>query len=335
MNAQDIITKMDGEEISAKIFEISIDNVQYKRFNNESGPTYTLSKSEIYSIKYENGDKDSWRTLPAKRLSIRLTPTDASPKSKTEREVAKKTPERPKTQTAPKTVIDENNPTIAIAIITKMDGEEIPAKIFEVEDTEVKYKRISNESGPILTLFKSEIYMINYGSGKVMIFNDKPEAIFSLEQSNSEELDAEKSYRHKSPAAAFWLSFLYPGIGQFYNGQAGKGIVMSVLSTASLVGIFTTYTSAIDSYDKSGNFKNANGELFIISSAAMFGTWLWSIIDAPVSAKAINRRNAALSWNMENGNRLSLHPDIVYTSPLKGVNNYHAPAYGVSLKLDF
>jgi hypothetical protein len=57
-NAQDIITKKNGDEIKAKVLEIGVKEVKYKRFGNESGPTYTLSKSEIFLIKYENGDKD-------------------------------------------------------------------------------------------------------------------------------------------------------------------------------------------------------------------------------------------------------------------------------------
>jgi opacity protein-like surface antigen len=56
--SQDVITKKNGDEIRAKVVEIGSTDVKYKRFGNETGPTYTLSKSEIFMIKYENGDKD-------------------------------------------------------------------------------------------------------------------------------------------------------------------------------------------------------------------------------------------------------------------------------------
>jgi hypothetical protein len=52
-NAQDVITKKNGDEIKAKVVEIGTDEVKYKRFGNESGPSYTLPKSEIFMIKYE------------------------------------------------------------------------------------------------------------------------------------------------------------------------------------------------------------------------------------------------------------------------------------------
>jgi hypothetical protein len=59
--AQDIITLRSGEEIKAKVQEIGTDNVKYKKYDNLSGPIYTLMKSEIFMIKYENGDKDIFK----------------------------------------------------------------------------------------------------------------------------------------------------------------------------------------------------------------------------------------------------------------------------------
>jgi hypothetical protein len=56
--AQDIITLKNGEEIKAKVQELGLDNVKYKKYENQAGPTYTLMKSNIFMIKYENGDKD-------------------------------------------------------------------------------------------------------------------------------------------------------------------------------------------------------------------------------------------------------------------------------------
>jgi len=58
---------------------------------------------------------------------------------------------------------------------------------------------------------------------------------------------------YKNPFVAFLLSFIFPGGGQFYNGHAGKGIL--VLLTFWLFGI----------------------------------TYIWSLFDAPLSAQRINR----------------------------------------------
>ena len=55
--SQDILTKKDGTEIQVKITEIGIDEVKYTRFGSTS-PIYTLLKSEIFMIKYEDGSKE-------------------------------------------------------------------------------------------------------------------------------------------------------------------------------------------------------------------------------------------------------------------------------------
>jgi hypothetical protein len=56
LNAQDVITLKNGNEIRAKVLEIGINEVKYKQSANQSGPTYTLNKSDIFRIKFENGD---------------------------------------------------------------------------------------------------------------------------------------------------------------------------------------------------------------------------------------------------------------------------------------
>ena len=56
--AQDIITKKIDGTITAKIIEISKKEVKYKKFDNLTGPTFTIDLSEITMIQYENGTKD-------------------------------------------------------------------------------------------------------------------------------------------------------------------------------------------------------------------------------------------------------------------------------------
>jgi len=51
------------------------------------------------------------------------------------------------------------------------DGEEIEAKVMEIHDNKIDYKRYSNPTGPTYHLNKSEIFMIKYASGDKDIFN--------------------------------------------------------------------------------------------------------------------------------------------------------------------
>lgn len=58
LQAQDLIMKIDGDEIKAKVLEIGDSEIKYKRFDNEDGPSYSISKSEVFVIKYANGTKE-------------------------------------------------------------------------------------------------------------------------------------------------------------------------------------------------------------------------------------------------------------------------------------
>lgn len=56
--AQDIITKHNGEEIQVKVINVNDKEINYIKWSNMNGPTYTVPVSEVFMIKYENGEKD-------------------------------------------------------------------------------------------------------------------------------------------------------------------------------------------------------------------------------------------------------------------------------------
>ena len=58
VDAQDVIVKKDGSAILSKVLEVNTSDIKYKKFSNLDGPTYSIIKSEIMSINYENGEKD-------------------------------------------------------------------------------------------------------------------------------------------------------------------------------------------------------------------------------------------------------------------------------------
>ena len=55
---QDVILLKDGSEIKAKVTEIGVQEIKYKKFDNLEGPVYTLKKSDVFMITYENGQKE-------------------------------------------------------------------------------------------------------------------------------------------------------------------------------------------------------------------------------------------------------------------------------------
>jgi hypothetical protein len=67
--AQDIITLKSGDEIKALVQEVGTDDVKYKQYDNAGSPAYTLRKTDIFMIKYANGERvvftDAVATSPA------------------------------------------------------------------------------------------------------------------------------------------------------------------------------------------------------------------------------------------------------------------------------
>ena len=68
-NAQDIITKKNGEKIIGKVLEISLTELKYKNFNNLEGPVNSILKSDVVFIKYENGNSQLFRDDKPKNLA--------------------------------------------------------------------------------------------------------------------------------------------------------------------------------------------------------------------------------------------------------------------------
>ncbi len=59
---QDKVYKKGGEIIDAKVIELGTDEVKYKLFNDQNGPTYSLDKDRIIKIVYENGRIESYQS---------------------------------------------------------------------------------------------------------------------------------------------------------------------------------------------------------------------------------------------------------------------------------
>jgi len=92
--AQDIIVTKDARRINAKVTEVNVDNVRYKNFDNQDGPVYTLLKSDIASIVYQNGQVETFVTERANKSAnekpsleyfscIEKNPEDLIPEMKT------------------------------------------------------------------------------------------------------------------------------------------------------------------------------------------------------------------------------------------------------------
>ncbi|MFZ5554251.1 MAG: hypothetical protein ACOZCO_14125 [Bacteroidota bacterium] len=71
--AQDTIIKMNGDEIEAKIIEINTTEIKYKKHSLPEGPLYVILKTEVFMIKYFNGEKE---VINKKEEPVRIEPVD-------------------------------------------------------------------------------------------------------------------------------------------------------------------------------------------------------------------------------------------------------------------
>ncbi len=76
--AQDILVMRNGDELKVKIEEVLTESIKYKKFDNLGGPSYTVKKSSVFMIRYENGTKDvfkeSGKKNDAANTSVKSTP---------------------------------------------------------------------------------------------------------------------------------------------------------------------------------------------------------------------------------------------------------------------
>lgn len=59
--SQDTIIYISNVQTEAKVLEIDQKEIKYKKYSNVDGPTYTVDRSEILSIKFSNGEIEEFR----------------------------------------------------------------------------------------------------------------------------------------------------------------------------------------------------------------------------------------------------------------------------------
>jgi hypothetical protein len=124
----------------------------------------------------------------------------------------------------------------------------------------------------------------------------------------------------KSPGLAFFLSFLIVGAGQGYNGQWGKTLLMAG-GFWSGVAIANGASEDCAEYDECGTFAAG------VIGAIGFAIWSW--IDAPVSASAINTRiDMGLALELGPRTRVGFPSDRLVGQLSRGT---HTPQIGLSL----
>jgi hypothetical protein len=58
VNAQDKILLKNGKQLDAVVLSVTANVIKYKRFENQTGPTYSIPRDQVVSITYEDGEKE-------------------------------------------------------------------------------------------------------------------------------------------------------------------------------------------------------------------------------------------------------------------------------------
>jgi hypothetical protein len=58
--AQDTLSMRSGENILVKVIEVGTAEVKYKKLDNLNGPVFSMLKSDLLMIKYENGTSEDY-----------------------------------------------------------------------------------------------------------------------------------------------------------------------------------------------------------------------------------------------------------------------------------
>ena len=122
---------------------------------------------------------------------------------------------------------------------------------------------------------------------------------------------APKPYSAKSPATALAMSCVFPSLGQFYNEDREKGLIILGINALFLGTTVTGYALKEHDYDVLGNTFIATSALYLAIS------WVVSMEDAYTSAKEINRQRY-------------LSPSAVNVQPINTPNGF-----GVRLAFGF
>lgn len=233
-------------------------------------------------------------------------------------------------------------------IITKINGEQIRAKVMEIGDDSVKFKRMDNPNGPVYVLNQSEIQSIEYENGVVEEYSKpapEPEVYFAdrydVRYRDIAGIYKPEQYQEQTDdpypvLLSGMASFLIPGLGQCIDGEWGRGFgIMAANIGFGLLELTEASIMFYSAADSSSYYRD--NELSYAKANALFGASfcaalltmtarcafnIWNIFDAVNIAKAKNMYYRDLS----------IQPNLAFT-PSSGMGLQ--PTAGIGLKLSF
>jgi hypothetical protein len=164
-------------------------------------------------------------------------------------------------------------------IITLRNESKLEVIIQEVDENNVKYKKISDQEGPIFTLRKSEIVSIQYGNGEVETFEavlEVPSYYSPSQATKPAAANRPIPQRVPTPKSKFAESVQNSTpddlrtIYKYYKTRSKTGMIMGIAGTSAGVIVAAIGTGIVASAtDANGNFATYQDERRAIKGAWM------------------------------------------------------------------
>ncbi len=97
-------------------------------------------------------------------------------------------------EAASQAACEAHNSPDSCDVITLKNGTEISCKVLDVSETEIKYKKCSNLSGPAYTKELSEVLFVKYSNGQKDVFSQNNTPKKEVKQDNSKKLSVRYSF---------------------------------------------------------------------------------------------------------------------------------------------
>ena len=119
-------------------------------------------------------------------------------------------------------------------------------------------------------------------------------------------------HRVRDPVVSAICSVVVTGAGQAYNGQYKKA---AILLGVKILGEVLFFENSDDNkwiiYNTSSGFFPEDGAIAGLGALMAFGSWLYSVIDAPISSNRINKRHQQTHMVQHDGERFSFGVDPI------------------------
>lgn len=222
-------------------------------------------------------------------------------------------------------------------LITKTDGSKLEAKVEEITDTFVRYRKASNPTGPIYTVPLTSVLTITYENGSIDNFNSKDSATSipsenksknyteNMDNTNSGTMsDAELIKLNNSGLINVDVKDLYSSARKKrIIGWSGGGAIIAI-------GLVAAYFGS-EQYGYTDDFWNIAGGSFVAATAWCVGFNL-KANSLVRKAHEIEMYSSTILENeiLRFGNRL-----LTAGVNMMGNQMLHSQGVGLSLKLNF